>query len=421
MTRPVDWSPLGLGADPVPGAPDQVALIGRLYIGTADSIDRAATDLITMLDERFGQAESIDAIRDEAEDVARRIRRAEDRYRGVGDAMVTYAPVLRTAQTDSANALQRAIDGQRDQATADRMVDYYRERIDDPATPPANLAQYQAQLTQWTDRRSSASGELGAAERDLSDARGIRDAAAVIAADAIRLVESSGDLNDGFWDNVVQFVKEHKDTIDLIVNIVGWVATAVMIVALFIPGLNVIVGIVATIAAVVMAANAALQFAAGTMGPVEALMNIGLAALTFVGGRAIASSLKSLASTAKTTVATSVRASAAGSGIRGVTQNVALARVTTVINVSRPAQLTVLERLRYMALDYKTVAALRNIVHLELSAGGHSAAQLAIRAQLNTLANRAIAFEGGMIVGGQAVNAVGSVENPLPWRVGGNW
>ena len=98
-----------------------------------------------------------------------------------------------------------------------------------------------------------------------------------------------------------------------------------------------------------------------------------------------------------------------------------LQRVTTVINVSRPAQLGVLERLRFMALDYKTVVAIRNITLLELSAGGHSAAQLAIRQQLGALATRATLFEGGMIAGGQVTNAVGSVEDPLPWRVGGDW
>ena len=421
MNRPADWSPLGLGADPVPGDPDRVDLIGRMYIGTADSIDRAATDLLTMLDERFGQAESIDAIRGEAEDVARRIRRAEDRYRGVGEAMVVYAPSLRTAQTDSAIALQRAIDAQSDAAQADRMVEYYEGRVNDPTTPPANLASYQTQLGEWTAKRSGAGGDQASAEAALTDAVAIRDTAAGVAVSAIRLVESTGDLNDSWWDNTVQFIEDHKDTIDRIVNIVGWVATAVMVVALFIPGLNVIVAAVATIAAIVMLANAALQFAAGTMGPVEALMNVALAALTFVGGRAIGQSLNALASTAKTTVATSVRASAAGSGIRGMTQSAALARVTTVINLSRPAQLGLLERMRYMALDYKTVVALRNITLLELSAGGHSAAQLAIRSQLNALAVRALGFEGSMIVGGQLANAVGSVEDPLPWRAGGDW
>ena len=420
MNRPADWSALGLGADPVPGDPDIVDLIGRMYVGTADSIDRAATDLVTMLDERFGEAESIDAIRGEAEDVARRIRRAEERYRGVGEAMVVYAPALRTAQSESAQALQRAIDAHSAAASANRMVEYHQSRVEDPATPPGNLAAHQTQLADWIDRRAAAGGETGAAEAELADAIAGRDAAAGVAADAIRLVESTGELNDGFWDDVVQFVADHKDTIDFIVNVVGYIATAVMVVALFIPGLNVIVGIVATIAAIITLANAALQFSAGTMGPAEALMNVGLAALTFVGGRAIASSLSGLATTSRTAIATSMRNSAASLG-RGMTQGAALTRVTTAITLSRPAQLSLLERLRYLALDYKTVSAIRNIANIEFAVAGQSATQIAVQRQLNALAVRAAGFEGGMILGGQTANAVGSVEDPLPWRVGGNW
>lgn len=421
MSRPADWSALGLGADPVPGDPDRVDLIGRLYIGTADSIVRAADDLDRIVDDRFGQAQAIDAIRDEVEDVSRRIRRAEERYRGVGEAMVAYAPKLRTAQSDSALALQRAIDAQADAATADRMVAYYDDRIADPATPPANLPALESSRAEWAAARTTAGGASGSAEGLLADAVAHRDTAAGVASDAIRLVESSGDLNDSTWDNVSQFIAEHKDTIDFIVNVVGWVATAVMVVALFIPGLNVIVGIVATIAAIITLANAALQFAAGTMGPVEALMNVGLAALTFVGGRAIASSLKSLSTTARTSIATSMRTSAAAQGIRGVTQGAAISRVTTAINVSRPQQLALLERLRYMALDYKTVSAIRNIANIEFAAAGQSATQLVVQQQLNSLATRALVYEGSMIAGGQATNAVGSIESPLPWRVGGDW
>lgn len=419
--RPTDWSALGLGSDPVPGDPAHVSLVGRMYVGTADSIVRAATDLNTIVDERFGQAESIDAIRDEVEDVARRIVRAETRYRGVGDAMVDYGASLLTAQTDSAAALQRAIDARAAQSSAALMVNYYEGLIADPATPPANLAGYQERLSTYTTQVGAAGGERAAAETDLAAAITLRDGAATTAIGLIENVENSGDLNDSGWDNFTQWVAEHKDTIDFIVNVVGWVATAVMIVALFIPGLNVIVGIVATIAAVITLANAAIQFAAGTMGPLEALMNVGLAALTFVGGRAIAQSLTSLNTTARTAVATSVRASHAGAGIRGMTQAAALSRVTTVANVSRPAQLTVLERLRYMALDYRTVSQIRNIAHLELVAGGHSATQIAIRQQLAQLGTRALVFEGSMIAGGQATNAVGSVESPLPWRLGNNW
>ncbi len=63
----------------------------------------------------------------------------------------------------------------------------------------------------------------------------------------------------------------------------------------------------------------------------------------------------------------------------------------------------------------------RNIANIEFAVAGQSATQVAVQRQLNALALRAAAFEGGMIVGGQTANAAGSLEDPLPWRVGGDW
>ena len=45
MTRPTDWSSLGYSSDPIPGDHSRVDLIGRQYVGTADSILRAAENL----------------------------------------------------------------------------------------------------------------------------------------------------------------------------------------------------------------------------------------------------------------------------------------------------------------------------------------------------------------------------------------
>ena len=100
MTRPTDWSSLGYSSDPIPGDHSRVDLIGRQYVGTADSILRAAENLRTALAPNFGESESVDAIREVAGDVADRVSRAEDRYRKVGDAMVVYAAALRGAGWD---------------------------------------------------------------------------------------------------------------------------------------------------------------------------------------------------------------------------------------------------------------------------------------------------------------------------------
>ena len=74
---------------------------------------------------------------------------------------------------DSARALQQAIDAQTAVAQADRMIDYYEGRVNDPSTPPANLATYQAELGEWTAKRNTSSARHRLV-RDDADGRGRR-------------------------------------------------------------------------------------------------------------------------------------------------------------------------------------------------------------------------------------------------------
>lgn len=308
MSRPTDWTPVGYGHDPVPGDPSLVRTIGRLYVGTADSIDRAATNLRTALDDDFGRAEVIDAIRDQALEVAGRITRAEERYRGVGDAMIAYAAVLQKAQDDSAAALDSAIGARGDESSARWWVDHYQSQIDDPATPPANLAHLRSQQDTWETRLTGAQSDRTSAEADVATAVADRDRGAEVAIGAIALVESSGELNDGFWDNVSQWVAEHKDVLDMIGNVLGWIAAAVVVLALFIPGVNLLAAaalVLITANLVYAVANGALQVATGNMSLGEAIFNVGLAALNFL---AIGAITKAATTTARTGAIAAFRA-----------------------------------------------------------------------------------------------------------------
>ena len=421
MARPADWSSLGYSSDPIPGEPTRVDLFGRQYIGTADAIYRAVGNLTTALKPEFGQSDAVDAVREAAGDVARRIAKAETRYRGVGDAMVAYAAQLTTAQADSLTALTSADAARTSASSARNMVNYYDQKVNDPDTPPANVSSYSDSYDSWDTKLSTAETQLSNAVGALAAAIGQRDRAAATAVTAVELVENSGDLNDSGWDNIVQWVNENKELIDLIVDIVGYIATAVMIVALFIPGLNVIVGIVALIATIVTLANVALQVAAGTMGPVEAILNVALAALTFVGGRAIGSAVNGVQSATRTTVSTSIRASYAGAGIPGMTRASALEIVQTATNVSRGGQLGLLERLKFLTLDFRQISQIRNVANIELLSGAHASGSAAQLAQLGKLGNLGLAMEGGSQLADQGISAIGNAEKPLPWRIGGNW
>lgn len=421
MARPTDWSSLGYGSDPVPGDHSRVDLIGRMYEGTADSILSAAQKLTEALKPEFGQSEAIDAIREVAGDVADRVGRAETRYRKTGEAIVAYAASLRVAQEDSLAALTSGDAAESTARNANNMANYYQRQIDDPNTPPANVAGHTSSQSAWQSEANSAAVTLANAITTLQGAISKRDGAAAIAIDAIDSIGDSGKLNDSDWDNVVQWVRENKEIIDLIVDIVGYIATAVMIVALFIPGLNAIVGLIALIATIVTLANVALQVAAGTMGPVEAILNVALAALTFVGGRAIGSAINGVEGATRSTVGASIRSSYAGSGISGMTRARAVDMVDTAANVSRRRQLSILERLQFLTLDFKQISQIRNIANIELLSGAHATGAAAQMERLARLSGLNAGLEAAGFVGDRVISSVTANEQPLPWRAGNNW
>jgi hypothetical protein len=216
MGRPVEWSPLS-GADPVPGEPDEVARIGRHYRSVADAIDRAAANLRKLANS--GEAvvsKAVDALEENCEKVAEDISRAQERYRGVGDALVSYAPTLEQAQADSLRALALAQDAQADQQAATR-------RGEHASTPEEEQAAHRA--------ADAASGNLAAARRLLDGAIADRDQAAQAAISAIKEVQDSGDLNDGWWDNwghkIVEIIQKVASVVALVCGIlalcVGWI------------------------------------------------------------------------------------------------------------------------------------------------------------------------------------------------------
>ncbi|MGL5811276.1 MAG: putative T7SS-secreted protein [Nocardioides sp.] len=216
MTRPVDWAPLA-GSDPVPGDPGEVARLGRHYRSVAEAIEKAAGNLRRLADSGDAiESKAVDAFDDKCEEVAEDISRAHERYAGVGDALLGYAPALEQAQADSLRALLDAQAAQEDQHAAQR-------RGEHAATPEEILAAERA--------TSDASAASSRARTLLEGAIADRDRAAQRAADAIDEVRDSGDLNDGWWDNwgckVISAIQKIASTISMVCGIlalaVGWI------------------------------------------------------------------------------------------------------------------------------------------------------------------------------------------------------
>jgi len=229
VSRPVDWSPLA-GSDPVPGDPDRVEQLGRHYRRVAQAINDAAAKLRRIADHQDMQSDAVEAFRATAREVADDITRAHERYDGVGQALIGYAPELRDAQSESAAALVQAKQAEADELTANRLASAAQGRID--AAPDGT----DTTTDQGSHRRALAAADAAtdaraAAQRRLDQATDARDTAAQRASSLIHEVKDSGDLNDSWWDNwgakVVKWIVKIADVVAVVAGVlallVGWI------------------------------------------------------------------------------------------------------------------------------------------------------------------------------------------------------
>lgn len=217
MSRPSDWSVLNYDSDPVPGDPDTVAIAGRDYSEVADAIQEAAANLRKLVESDAMKANSVDALRENALEVAENIEKAKERYAGVGDALTAYAPVLEHAQERTRQAHQDAEDAKELERGEQAEADDAEEADEDPPD--------------YGDDGPPSQGAMTAALAKAAEAVQDRDDAADRAISAIDDVTDSGDLNDGWWENwgksVVETITKIADAVAAIAGIaalvVGWI------------------------------------------------------------------------------------------------------------------------------------------------------------------------------------------------------
>ncbi len=243
----------------MPGDPDRVEQLGRHYRKVAATIRDAATKLRRLADHHEMRSEAVDSIRSNAHKVADDITRAHERYDGVGQALVGYAPQLRDAQVESVAALRQAQDAVAAQASANRVAAAAQTRID---TAPEKA---DTTADQGDQRRAHATAEaagdaLAAARRRLDAATEARDAAAQRAIGGINDVKNSGDLNDSWWDNwgakVVKVIVKVADAVAVVCGVLALVSLLIPVIG---PVLAAMFGTVALAAGLVsLAGNLAL-------------------------------------------------------------------------------------------------------------------------------------------------------------------
>lgn len=200
MSRPLSWYPLA-SSDPVPGDPSTVRTAGEDYQDVARAINAAADALTQIADVEGNVSYAINEIREKATEVAEDIRKAHQRYDGVGGALVTYASALDSAQVESAGALA-------DAKAAQSAIDSANATIASTSTAashvndPAAQASFARTISRARQERDDAEARLAAARTRLDDAVASRDAAARTAVDAIENTTAHDGLRDNLWENL---------------------------------------------------------------------------------------------------------------------------------------------------------------------------------------------------------------------------
>ncbi|HWH98097.1 MAG TPA: hypothetical protein VNS80_06995 [Pseudolysinimonas sp.] len=310
MARPDDWTALQGYNDPVPGDPYGVSMAANRYTAIAEAIDDAEMELVGVFENDELVGEAIDAVREVALDVADRISRAKRRYEGVGKALAGYVSPLEDAQRDSLNLLNTAITARDERHYAEDRLYYWQRELDEAvaANDAAAASTAQLKVDHWQQEIYRTNDVTTIAVNDLQTVLDTRDAAANLAADAIELVENSGGLNDDWLNNLDQWFEENP-WINTVITWAGYIAAALAIIAMFIPGLNIIVAIITVIVIVVMVAtvvNAVLQAITGNKPWGQALFEIVMAVIPFGVGKGLSGAFGALASKIPATAVTSV-------------------------------------------------------------------------------------------------------------------
>ncbi|WP_406477225.1 putative T7SS-secreted protein [Streptomyces sp. NBC_01615] len=233
MARPTDWSPLA-EQDPVPGDAHDIRgesrRLGKLaqmiseQVERLNAIGRDTTEL---------KGKYADAMRDKAEELSGRLGKTHHRYDHVSGYLAHWADDLEDCQKQADDALS-------DAKEARGRVDAHKPP-DGPRKPDSEMSE--AEKTTETARLHAltrAEDDLGAARNKLDKAVSHRDERAGHWAGKIKRAISKDGLHDKGWDKFKNWVNDHARLLNDLANVLVWVATACAIVALFIPGLNIL-------------------------------------------------------------------------------------------------------------------------------------------------------------------------------------
>ncbi|POX57085.1 hypothetical protein C3489_02215 [Streptomyces sp. Ru71] len=292
MSRPKDWSPVGLDSDPVSGDPEAVAKLGRRFRAVADTIRRQSGNIEALCGVEGWQSDAADEFRKTSEGTVGRLKKVLARYEKAADVLgeqcdqpdTKYASVLKSAQESADRA---RTDAEQDCAERDRLnraIDALDESADD----------YEQQKRDLTRKRDAAEARIQGAIKRVHAAKDARNQAGENAARALEDLIDHDKLKDSPWENI-------KGALKSIADIAGWVATFCALASLLVGWIPVIgwalagvldaIALLATL--VSLACHLVLVFTGDAS--IADLVLDGIALLTLGLGRAALSAGKSAA------------------------------------------------------------------------------------------------------------------------------
>ncbi|MFF1652123.1 hypothetical protein [Streptomyces sp. NPDC058255] len=220
--RPVDWQPLR-ETDPVPGDPEEIRAEVRHMVSVAKKLRDQAKNLQALSREDKLKGKYVKRLREDSSTLEKHMREVASRYERVHGHLTTWANELEDFQSDADHVLRRAKEKQ-DEIQAEKVKE---SGPGDKGTPKASdggadhdpLQTYRNQLDTITgDRDTRANHHAGKIRDEIDDV-----------------------IEDSWWDNVKGWFHDNADWIKTVLDALGWIATIAGIIAIWIPGLNLLV------------------------------------------------------------------------------------------------------------------------------------------------------------------------------------
>ena len=283
-----DWSPLDRHSDPVHGDPDMVRSAQQRYQHISTTIDDAVTRLQKIVDANSESlvGQYVAGLKEDADSVKGKLDKAAVRYHDVAGEIARYEPDLDQGLRETAAALDDAHTAKTAQAKADAMPD---PQPSEDGTVPAGE---QEKGTAKDKATAQADGDLNAAKHRLTAALDALNVAGKRLGDAVNCKRYDDGLTDSFRDKL-------NDAFAWISKIFGIIGMILGVLAILIPGVNLIVlagvvaGVVALVADSVLFANgegSVLDVVLGAVG----LGLVGLGAIASIVGKSMSSSARAL-------------------------------------------------------------------------------------------------------------------------------